>query len=339
MRCSLHAFCKGFFATVGVWLAFIPLILLIGLLAASGRGEITIPGKYVVLPNADGVRQPLSTHTPVVLQINIDGVIRSDQRIGVSALDIETQLLHSREGALRKDRVQAVLLNINSPGGAALEADAIYRALIAYKKLHNVPIYAYVNGLAASGGMYIAAAADRIYSCPTGTIGSVGVIANFFNVHEVLEKVGVNPKTLFDGKGKDEMNPFRPWTEKDFVQTQTIIDFLYERFVDIIVETRPRISRTALIDEYGAMAFPAPTALENGYIDEIVWDRSEALLALVEEAGIADSYQVVEFEEHRGLVDLISARSPMVTGKVQHEIELPQASAPNGYLYLYQPNL
>jgi len=339
LRHSLHAFVKGFFATCGVWLAFIPLIILIGMIAASGRGEISIPGKFIVLPSADGEREALATHTPVVLQIDIDGIIRPEKVAGVSAAEVETQLLHSREGALHKDRVKAILLNINTPGGGALEADRIYRSLIAYKKRYDVPIYAFVSGLCASGGMYIASAADKVYSNPTGLIGSVGVIANFFNVSQTLEKVGVDPKTLYDGKGKDQMNPFRPWTPQDFQETQVTMNYLYDRFVDIVAEARPRLTREQLIDEYGARLFAAPTALEHGYIDKIVFDRNEALAALVEEAGVTDDYQVVKFEEHRGIAELISAQSPLLGGEIKHQIDLPDALTLNGYLYLYQPGL
>lgn len=341
-RGSLHSFGKTLFGTLGVGLAFIPLMILLIGLSGSGRDELTIPGKYLVLPNADLTREPLSAHSPVVLQINIDGIIGSEKRFGVSAIDLEKQLLYSREGALKGNRVKAILLSLNTPGGGANESDAIYRALASYKKQYNVPIYAYADGMAASGGMYIAAAADKFYASPGALVGSIGVIANFFNVYETLEKLGVKPAIASRGKGKAAMNPFRPWDEDDEAQIDLLLNFSYDQFVDIVVQNRPQIDRTRLVEEYGAKLFPAPTALQNGYIDGIVWNREEALAKLVEEVGIADSYQVVSFQLHRSIFDLFSGESPVVTGKVNHYLELPKGLEPsllNGYLYLYHPGL
>lgn len=341
-RSSFHSFGKTLFGTFGVGLAFIPLMILFMALAGSGRDELTIPGKYLVLPNADLTREPLSAHSPVVLQINIDGIIGSEKRFGISALDLEKQLLYSREGALKGGRVKAILLSLNTPGGGAFESDAIYRALISYKKLYNVPIYAYADGMAASGGMYIAAAADKFYASPGAFVGSIGVIANFFNVHETLEKLGVKPAIASRGKGKAAMNPFRPWDEDDEAQINLLLNFSYDQFVDIVTQNRPQIDRNRLIEEYGAKLFPAPIALQNGYIDGIVWNREEALANLVEEAGIADFYQVVSFQPHRSIFDLFSSKSPVITGELSHHVELPKGLDPsilNGYLYLYHPGL
>src|SRR5690606_9333623 len=122
------------------------------------------------------------------------------------------QLMESREGIFEKSPVVALLLHIQSPGGTVIDADGIYRAIKAYKAQHNIPVYAYVDGLCASGGMYIAAAADKIFASDVSLIGSVGVISPpTFNFTKTMEKLGIEALTLSAGIGKDDLNPFRPW--------------------------------------------------------------------------------------------------------------------------------
>ena len=136
-------------------------------------------------------REFLHSPAPVILKIDIDGVI------GIGDLTykkIQNSLLDSREGLLAPNRVKALLLYIDSPGGSADDADDIYRAILSYKKKYQVPVYAFVDGMCASGGMYIACAADRIFSTPTSVIGSVGVLLGpTFNFSGLMERYGVSP--------------------------------------------------------------------------------------------------------------------------------------------------
>ena len=99
-------------------------------------------------------------------------------------------LTESREGTFKDDRVKAILLDINSPGEHGHYANGMYRALKEYKQKYKVPIIAYVDGLCASGGMYVAAAADEVYASDVSLIGSIGVITpSFFNVYKALKNL------------------------------------------------------------------------------------------------------------------------------------------------------
>ena len=174
-----------------------------------------------------------SSTTPVILKVNVQGVIGIDD---LTRHKFQELLTESREKSLKNDRVKAILLCIDSPGGTVSDADGIYNALKAYKKQFGVPVYAYVDGLCASGGMYIACAADKIYASDASLVGSIGVLfPAMFNFVKLMEKVGVDSKTLIAGKGKDEMNPFRTWKPDEGANYQKIVDDFYEIFVDVVV--------------------------------------------------------------------------------------------------------
>ena len=104
---------------------------------------------------------------------------------------IQSSLLDSREGLLAQNRVSAASLYRFSRRNAD-DADDIYRAILSYKKKYQVPVYAFVDGMCASGGMYIACAADRIFSTPTSVIGSVSIMLGpTFNFSGLMERYGV----------------------------------------------------------------------------------------------------------------------------------------------------
>lgn len=338
---AIRSFMKAFFGLLGIAVAFVLVIIVVVILASLGDNHVKISGKVVDLPDADGNRTPLAHSGPVILQINLDGVIGSKQHLQQTPRGIEAQLLHSQEGLLSGGRVKGIFLRINSPGGEALDADSIYRAFVQYKERYQVPIHVYVEGLCASGGMYVASAADKIYSTDISLIGSIGVIANYFNFSDTLNKIGVGAETIFKGTGKDSLNPFRPWTPGDDDQAKEIVDFFYNHFVDIVVAARPQISRDDLVNTYGAKVFPAPLALQYGFIDGIVSSRDEALSKLVEAAGLTEgSYQVVRFDVLQTLSELFSGSPGPVGEVVHHKIELPAALESaflSGYLYLYEP--
>src|SRR5690606_22323692 len=115
------------------------------------------------------------------LQINVHGVI-GDAKSGIDTKMAQNILLDSRTGDFKNERGKGILLHMNTPGGTVVDSDNIYRMLKTYKERYKVPVFAFVDGLCASGGMYISCAADKVYAGPASIIGSVGVIIGpFFN--------------------------------------------------------------------------------------------------------------------------------------------------------------
>jgi protease-4 len=336
LRTSLRSALKGLFWIFGFGIG---LVLLIAMLkGVSSQSSLTQTSSVTVLPNASGERKALGLSGPVVLQLNIHGVIGVD---GLTTSKIRTLLMESREGDLVGDRVKAVLLSIRSPGGTVADSDGIYHAILDYKQRYRVPVVAFVDGVAASGGFLIASAADRIVANDVSLIGSVGVISPpFFNVKDATEKLGIESLTIFAGKDKDVLNPFRTWKPDEGASLHEIVNSYYMLFVDTVTADRPKLNREKLINEYGAQVFVANEALANGFIDGVGYGPLDALKLLLEDAQLTGSdYRVVQLSTSRWLSELFDAQSPLLTGRLQHQLLLgPELDARlmGQFLYLFR---
>ena len=337
---SLRSFCRTFFTVCAIFLA----LFIASLVHSVFFPPSLIEGKtsLTVLPDATATRKELPFSTPAILQINLHGVIGMDGPESINSQTVEDILLDSRVGPLGHNRVKGILLHLNSPGGTVVDSDNIYQMLKAYKAKYNVPIFAYIDGLCASGGMYIACAADQIFASPPSLIGSVGVILGpMFNVSETLKKVGVEALTLTQGLDKDALNPTRPWKPDEDASYKTITAFMYEQFVEIVTSSRPRLDKQKLIDEYGAHMFNCVDAEKFGYIDHGMSNRNAALTALLEAAQIDGTkpYQVVELKPERNWVSqIVKGQNGLLSGKVEHTLNLGKAKFrdPFSYLYLHE---
>ncbi|MCB1084655.1 MAG: S49 family peptidase [Chlamydiia bacterium] len=336
---AVRSLCNTFAGMIGIIIGVVILGIVIAMF--SSPSMVSERTEFIIAPDAKGNRHLLPHKTPAILRLNIHGVIGSRN---LNAKTLETQLYDSREGLLQNDRVHAVLLHINSPGGTAFDAHDMYRSLVEYKKRHNVPIYAFVDGLCASGGMMIACAADKIYSNPIGVIGSVGVLLGpNFNVAGFMDKYGVKELTLTKGIDKDALSPFRPWKPGEEAMLKDIVDYDYNVFVDLVSSARPKLTKEKLMNVYGARVYDPIKAEEYGYIDDGKSSYSAALTALVDEAKIDEDYQVVELKViHPVFSDLIDGNSSLFAGKLRHEHriahQLPDYLT-NRPLYLYSPAL
>ncbi|NGX33844.1 MAG: putative signal peptide peptidase SppA [Candidatus Anoxychlamydiales bacterium] len=288
---AIRAFFNTLLGTFGVFVAIIPSIILFAILSTSDQKQGT-KNKLEILPDLNGSTKMLSLNTPAILQLEVHGVIGTAH---LTSKDVNFQLIESRKGILKNDRVKALLLHINSPGGAATDSDTIYRNILAYKERYNVPVYAYVDGMCASGGFFIACAADQIYTSPFSMIGSVGsLMGPFFNFYNIMEKYGVKSLTITAGKDKDMLNPFREWKTSEDQNIQKINEYVYKKFVDIVATSR-NIDKDKIINEYGAHVFDSDEAKEIGYTDVANSSYEIALTALLEKADIDETknYQVV----------------------------------------------
>ncbi len=315
---ALRTFCRILFGVLAVFIA----LMIGGGIYATFFDSPVIDQKttLTILPDADGHREMVSSSAPVILEIPIHGVIGDPQKLNAEI--ISHILLDSRSGFLADNRVKGVLLHFDTPGGTVVDSESIYQMLNDYKKRHKVPIFGFVEGLCASGGMYVASAADRMYAGPASIIGSVGVIIGpFFNVYELIDKWGIDALTITAGLDKDMLNPTRPWKEGEDRPIKAITEFMYQRFVDIVTRARPQLDRTKLVYEYGAKVFDCITAHNLGYIDYAMSSRDQALKALLEEANIngEQPYQVVTLSpKNQWISDIISGKSPLLTGKIEH---------------------
>ncbi|MGE5196212.1 MAG: S49 family peptidase [Anaerolineae bacterium] len=337
---AIRAFCTSFAAILGI--SFAVVVLFIFLTIASSPSSLPPKAEMRIAADAQGNRDLLPESAPVILHLDFNGIIGAGD---LTAEKVRTLLLDSRIDTLKNNRVKALFLHMNTPGGLAYDSEEIYHSLKEYKKKYNVPIYAFVDGLCASGGVYIAAAADKIYATPGSVIGSVGALLGpSFNFAGLMDKIGVESKTFSEGKDKDMLNPFRPWKQGEDESLHIITRDLYERFVHVVVEARPRLSRAKLVEDYGAQVFTASQALDFGFIDNASSDYGSAMKALAKAANLPENqpYQVMELQtSHPFLFDLMQGKSPLFTGKVNHVFQMGPAmsSEMSGkFLYLYQPN-
>jgi protease-4 len=334
---AIRSFCTSLATMLGIAIGIG--LIVIGLAFISGSQYLPPKSEPLIMPDAEGARTLLSGNSPAILRLNLRGVIGLGD---LSGDKIENILLDSREDFLRGDRVKGILLYIDTPGGASDDCADIYRTLSNYKAKYNIPIYAYVDGMCASAGMYIACVADKIYASPSSIIGSVGVrMGPIFNFSGAMEKYGVSSLTLTQGKDKDALNPFRPWGPNEDADLKAIMAALYDRFLTVVTTARPNLDREKLITDFGADIFIAKQAQELGFIDDGDMDYSKSLSALVAAAQIPehDKYQVVQLiPSHTFLNSLSQSMSPH---KFLRSLGLSSPTNNpelNGKaLYLYQP--
>ncbi len=215
-----------------------------------------------------------------------------------------------RRATLDKD-VQAIILDIDSGGGGITASDIIYNALLNFKKSRSERrIVAICGDMAASGAYYIALAADHIIAHPTTITGSIGVLIQSVNFHELAMKHGIKDVTIKSGVNKDILNPLGDFTEQQQALMQSVVDSLYDRFVELVVKHRdlPETEVRTLAD---GRIFTSDEALRLGLIDETgYWN--DAMIRTAELLDVNDII-VYRYETAFSLKALLKAATSIKT--------------------------
>jgi len=149
------------------------------------------------------------------------------------------RVTESLQSAFKNKNTQGVILRINSPGGSPVQAGIIYDEIRRLRGIYpNVPMYAVVEDICASGGYYIAAAADKIYVDKASIIGSIGVIMDGWGFTGTMEKLGVERRALTSGENKAFLDPFSPVDEKQKRHAQSMLDEIHAQFIDVVKKGR-----------------------------------------------------------------------------------------------------
>jgi protease-4 len=173
---------------------------------------------------------PDEEHTAV---IDIKGIIAPGTR--ASADDVVTALRKAYED----ENTKGIVLRINSPGGSPVQAGYINDEIRRLRKEHkDIPLYAVVADLCASGGYYIAVAADEIYVDKASLLGSIGVRIDSFGFEQAMEELGIERRLLTAGQNKGILDPFSPLAEDQRVFLQSMLDQLHKQFIQVVKEGR-----------------------------------------------------------------------------------------------------
>lgn len=209
-------------------------------------------------------------------------------------------VLKDLQDAIDEDSVRAVLLRIDSPGGAVAPSQEIFRQVLKVRKAGKKVVVS-MGTLAASGGYYIASAADKIVASPGTITGSIGVIIENFGLQDLAKTLHIEPRTIKSGKMKDAGSPFRPMTDEDRAYLQNLSDDLYDQFTRDVAEQREiPIEKIREIAE--GKIYSGRQAQALGLVDEIgnLYDALELTrleAGLPKDAGVSWPYEPGAFEK------------------------------------------
>jgi len=165
--------------------------------------------------------------------IDIAGVIEAGGQVNADAV------ISSLNDAYDNKGTKGIILRINSPGGSPVQAGIINDEIHRQRKLHpEIPVYAVVEDICASGGYYIAVAADKIFVDKASIVGSIGVLMDGYGFTELMKKVGVERRLLTAGSNKGMLDPFSPVNPKQQALAQNMLDQIHQQFITVVREGR-----------------------------------------------------------------------------------------------------
>ena len=237
-------------------------------------------------------------------------------REGIGVVELKGLIVSSEETidtltSFRNDtKIKAILLRIDSPGGAVGASQEIFSEV--KRTNREKPVIASLASIGASGGYYAALGAEKIFANPGTLTGSVGVVVKFANLTELFDKIGYKSEVIKSGLMKDIGAVDRPMTPAERELVQRLIDNVHDQFIRAVVQRRklPEDTVRRLAD---GRIFSGEQALESGLIDEL-GNFTDAVLAAAQMAGLDQKEPQLIYPEEKGF-SLIS----LITGKVQQE--------------------
>ena len=219
-------------------------VLLFLALGWIGRSEVVSAGDHTAL-------------------VDLSGVIAADT--DANARDIVAGL----EQAFKDKRTRGIILRINSPGGSPVQAGNIYDEIRRLKAANpDIPLYAVIGDVCASGGYYVAVAADRIYVDKASIVGSIGVLMNGFGFTGTLQKLGIERRLFTAGENKGFLDPFSPLEPQQKQHAQQMLDEIHQQFIATVRQGRgARLKETT--DMFSGLMWTGARSVELGLSDAI----------------------------------------------------------------------
>lgn len=266
-----------------------------------------------------------------VAMIDVSGTIQNARPQGLLGEGVNpmSRFVEALEKARRDEAVRAVLLSINSRGGTVTASDLMYNELRRFREETGKPVVVLMGDFAASGGYYIACAADELMANPTTMTGSIGVIFTSFDLSTGMDRLGIRANMLTSGRNKAMASPFQPMGDEHRALMQDMVDELYARFRAIVIERRPELDPSLVDEVTDGRVVSGERALEVGLIDGL-GDMRDAFARARDLAGLSGA-RLVRY--HDPAVEVGSAYAEVPD--VYIDIDLPTGEG--GFWYLWVP--
>ncbi len=276
---------------------------------------------------------------PKIAMIEITGVISDEEGRGRLAFaerpSVVVETRNALDLAADDEEVVGVILRINTPGGSVSASDTLYHEIELWKAETKRPVIAYLNGMATSGGYYVAMASDRVIAHPASITGSIGVIMPGLSLEGLMEKYGVTDQTITSGPFKDAGSMFRDMRPAERTQLQSVIDDLFGRFKEVVVKGRPALTPEKVAALADGRVYSSRQALDAGLVDQLGY-LEEAVADLEKRAGISES-RVVVYHRAGQVRENIYSQGPNISVQVTDVNLLPvrQSDLAPGFYYLW----
>jgi protease-4 len=228
---------------------------------------LAIIGRLVLLAGGD-----TSASGSRIAQLSIEGVITAssapDSLFAAGGTASSVEVCRDLYALLEDPQYAGVLLRIDSPGGSAAGSDEIYRAVAALRKAGK-PVVVSMGDVAASGGYYIASAADHVIANAATLTGSIGVIFEFINWEQGAAKLGIDDVTLHAGEFKDIGSPWRAMKPEERAMLDKLLDEVHQQFIDAVDAGREPLDRAAVARLATGMIYTGQQARELALIDAV----------------------------------------------------------------------
>ena len=227
--------------------------------------------------------------------IDLHGVIAADSNANAD------NLISSLQDAFKDKNTTGVILRCNSPGGSPVQAGLVNDEIRRQRTLHpDIPLYVVVEDMCASGGYYIAAAADKIFVNKASIVGSIGVLMDGFGFTGTMQKLGVERRLMTAGENKGFMDPFSPLNPKHTAFTKKMLEDIHQQFIEVVKQGRgKRLKETP--DTFSGLFWTGDKAIQMGLADEYGSVDSVARDVIKEE-------NIVDFTTHEGLADRLAKK-------------------------------
>ena len=217
-------------------------------------------------------------HTALV---NLTGVIAHGADAGAD------NIVEGLRDAFENENTAGIILRINSPGGSPVQSDQIYREIKRLRKKYaDIPLYAVITDIGASGGYYVAVAADKIYVDNSSVVGSIGVRMDGFGLVDTMKKLGVERRLLTAGKNKGLLDPFLPINPAEVDHLQGLLNDIHQQFISRVKEGRgDRLKDDSSL--FSGLVWTGKRAIELGLADDI-GSAGYVARAVIKEENIVD---------------------------------------------------